>query len=57
MAIGKVELSVCNIMKHKNKKRCVKIAKNKKWEKIIDFTKIKKGGVDINDVLACLLKQ
>ena len=43
-------------MKHKNKKRCVKIAKNKKWEKIIDFAKIKKGGVDIDDVLACLLK-
>ncbi|OGF26419.1 hypothetical protein A2331_05805 [Candidatus Falkowbacteria bacterium RIFOXYB2_FULL_34_18] len=25
-----------------------------KWEEIIDFTKIKKGGVDINEVLSRL---
>lgn len=25
-----------------------------RWEEVIDFTKIKKGGVDINDVLSRL---
>jgi antitoxin (DNA-binding transcriptional repressor) of toxin-antitoxin stability system len=25
--------------------------KEEKWEEVIDFTKIKKGGVDIDDVL------
>lgn len=25
---------------------------NETWEEVIDFTKLKKGGVDINDLLA-----
>lgn len=25
---------------------------NDQWEEVVDFTKIKKGGVDINDVLS-----
>ena len=28
--------------------------KNNLWEEVVDFTKIKKGGVDINDVLSRL---
>jgi len=30
------------------------IAKDEVWEEVIDFTKIKKGGVDIKDVLSRL---
>lgn len=30
------------------------IAKSAKWEEIVDFTKIKKGGVDIDDVISRL---
>ena len=30
------------------------IIKDEKWEEVIDFTKIKKGGVDIDDVLSRL---
>jgi len=44
-------------MKHKKKRCRVKIAKNKRWEKIVDFTKIKKGGISIDEVLFCLLKR
>ncbi len=31
-----------------------KITKDKKWETLIDFTKIKKGGVSAEEVLASL---
>ncbi len=26
--------------------------KEEEWEEVVDFTKIKKGGVDINDILS-----
>lgn len=27
---------------------------DERWEEVIDFAKIKKGGVDIDDILSCL---
>ncbi len=30
------------------------VTEDENWEEVIDFTKIKKGGVDINDVLSRL---
>lgn len=31
--------------------------KNEKWEELVDFTKIKKGGVPLNKVLTKLRQQ
>jgi prevent-host-death family protein len=30
------------------------IEEDERWEEVIDFTKIKRGGVDINDILSRL---
>lgn len=30
------------------------VVEDENWEEVVDFTKIKKGGVDINDVLSRL---
>jgi len=30
------------------------IVKDEQWEEVVDFTKIKKGGVDIDDILSRL---